>query len=151
MWNLSSPTKDWTCIPCNGGGFPVALVEKNLPVSAGDPRGAVLSLGQQDPWRRKWQPSSSILTWRVHVQRSLVGYSLWGLKELDTTKHTHTSPHWKVNSQLLDCQGSPKSFLLWGLNSYNSRGFGLSQTVVCNLETQENQWFSSVQGQRPEN
>ena len=47
-----------------------------------------------------------------HVQRSLVGYSLWGLKELDTTEHTHTSPHWKVNSQLLDCQGSPKSFLL---------------------------------------
>ena len=28
---------------------------------------------------------SSILAWRIHGQRSLVSYSLWGLKESDTT------------------------------------------------------------------
>ena len=30
---------------------------------------------------------SSILTWRIHGQRSLVGYSSWGGKESDTTEH----------------------------------------------------------------
>ena len=34
---------------------------------------------------------SSILAWRIHGQRSLVGYSLWGLQESDTTKHVHRS------------------------------------------------------------
>ena len=33
----------------------------------------------------------SILAWRIHGQRSLVGYSPWGRKELDTTEQlTHT-------------------------------------------------------------
>ena len=39
---------------------------------------------------------SSILAWRIPGQRSLVGYSLWGRKELDTAKqltHTHTSQY----------------------------------------------------------
>ena len=29
---------------------------------------------------------SKILVWRIHGQRSLAGYSSWGLKELDMTK-----------------------------------------------------------------
>ena len=34
---------------------------------------------------------SSILAWRTPGQRSLVGYSPWGLKESDMTEHlTHT-------------------------------------------------------------
>ena len=33
----------------------------------------------------------SILAWRIHGQRSLVGYSPWGRKELDMTEQlTHT-------------------------------------------------------------
>ena len=43
---------------------------------------------------------SSILDWRIpHVQRSLVGYSPWGCKELHTTEvtwHTHTCTHINV-------------------------------------------------------
>ena len=45
-----------------------------------------------DPWirkipcRRKWQPTPVILAWKSHEQRSLVGYSPWGHKELDTTE-----------------------------------------------------------------
>jgi len=35
------------------GASRAALVVKNLPVSAGDARDAVLSLGQKDSWRRK--------------------------------------------------------------------------------------------------
>ena len=34
------------------------------------------------PWRRKWQPPPVFLPGKVHGQRSLVGYSPWGHKEL---------------------------------------------------------------------
>ena len=32
---------------------------------------------------------SSILAWESHRQRSLVGYSPWDFKKLDTTEHTY--------------------------------------------------------------
>ena len=32
------------------------------------------------PWRRKWQPTLVFLPGESHGQRSLEGYSLWGLK-----------------------------------------------------------------------
>ena len=38
------------------------------------------------PWRRKWQPTLVFLPGEPHGQRSLVGYSPWGLKESDTTE-----------------------------------------------------------------
>ena len=41
------------------------------------------------PWRRKWQPISVFLPGKLHGERSLVGYSPWGFKELDTTEHSH--------------------------------------------------------------
>ena len=40
------------------------------------------------PWRRKWQPTAVFLPGKSHGQRSLVGYSPWGHKELDTTEAT---------------------------------------------------------------
>ena len=40
------------------------------------------------PWRRKWQPTPVFLHEKSHGQRSLVGYSPWGHKELDTVEHT---------------------------------------------------------------
>ena len=51
------------------------------------------------PWRRAWQPTPVLSSTESHGQRSLVGYSPWGLKELDTWEintlslslsHTHT-------------------------------------------------------------
>ena len=36
------------------------------------------------PWRRKWQPTLVLLPGKFHGLKSLVGYNLWGLKELDT-------------------------------------------------------------------
>ena len=36
------------------------------------------------PWRRKWQPTPVFLSGKSHGQRSLVGYSPGGRKELDT-------------------------------------------------------------------
>ena len=43
-------------------------------------------LGCEDPWRRKWQPTPVFLPGESNGQRSLVGYSPWGYKELDTTE-----------------------------------------------------------------
>ena len=37
------------------------------------------------PWSRKWQPTSVFLPGKFHGQRSLLGNSLWGCKEADTT------------------------------------------------------------------
>ena len=38
------------------------------------------------PWRRKWQPTPVFLPGESHGQRSLVGYSPWGRRELDMTE-----------------------------------------------------------------
>ena len=45
------------------------------------------------PWSRKWQPTPVFLPGKFHGQRSLMGYSQWGCKELDTTQHAHTHTH----------------------------------------------------------
>jgi len=38
------------------------------------------------PWRRAWKLTPVFLPREPHGQRSLVGYSLWGHKESDTTE-----------------------------------------------------------------
>ena len=38
----------------------------------------------------KWQPTPVFLPGESHGQRSLVGYSQWSCKELDTNEQTHT-------------------------------------------------------------
>ena len=64
---------------------------KNLPANVGDARevgpipvsGRSLGIGN-------WQPTPVILPVKFHGQRSLVGCSPWGRKELDTTGHART-------------------------------------------------------------
>ena len=51
------------------------------------------------PWRRKWQSTPVFLPRKFHGQRSLVGYSAWGHKELDVTEHSHTHTH--THTQML--------------------------------------------------
>ena len=70
-----------------GWGFPGGSVVKNLSASAGD-AGSIPRLGRF-PWGKKWQPTSVFLPGKSYGQRSLVGYSSWGRKGLDTTEHTH--------------------------------------------------------------
>ena len=41
-----------------------------------------------EPCRRKWQPTPVFLVGKFHGQRSLVGYSPRGHKELNMTEHT---------------------------------------------------------------
>ena len=62
----------------------MALVVKNLPPNAGYIRDA----GWEDPQGRAWQATAVFLPGVSHGQRSLVGYSPWRLKELDTPEVT---------------------------------------------------------------
>ena len=39
------------------------------------------------PWRRKWQPIPVFLPGKIHGQKSLMGYSPWGHKDLDMTEY----------------------------------------------------------------
>ena len=65
-----------------------ALVVKNLPANAGDLRDVVLVPGLGDPLEKGLAIHSSILAWRIHGQRSLVGYSPWGRTKSYMTEAT---------------------------------------------------------------
>ena len=56
---------------------------KNLPAMQ---ETHVLFLDGEDPLEKEWQPTPVFLPRKLHGQRSLMGYSLWGHKELDTTE-----------------------------------------------------------------
>ena len=58
-------------------GVPGGSAVKNPPVNAGDPD---LIPGWEDPLEKEMATHSSILAWRSHGQRRLVGYSPWGHK-----------------------------------------------------------------------
>ena len=53
----------------------------------------------EDPWRREWQPTPVVLPGKFHGQRSWTGYSPWGHKELDVTKHAHKQYQKKYNKE----------------------------------------------------
>ena len=77
-------------------GVPLPSLTKTVCTSAlfrGFPGGSVIEIlvqcrrcrfdpwVRQMPWRREWQPSPVFLPGEFHGQRSLVGYSPWGLKK----------------------------------------------------------------------
>ena len=57
---------------------------KNLPARQETQETQVQSLGQEDPLEEGMQPTPVLLPGESHGQRSLVGYSPWGRKELNT-------------------------------------------------------------------
>ena len=67
--------------------FPGGTVVKNLLPMQEMQEGSIPELGRFS-WSRKWQPTPVFLPGKS--QRSLVGYSLWGCKESDTTEHAYT-------------------------------------------------------------
>ena len=75
----------------------VAQMLRGLPVTR---ETLVQSLGQEDPWRRKWQPTPVFLPGKSNGWRSVASYSLWGHKESDTTELLHFTP----------CQSCANSF-----------------------------------------
>ena len=92
------------------------------------------------PWRRKWQPTPVFLPGESHGWRSLVGYSLWGCKESDTTewlhfhfqkanicfKSTDFSERYKSNTQMHSCVP-----VICLLNSDLNRILNLKDEVGC--------------------
>ena len=58
---------------------------KNLPAMQETKETWVRSLGQEDPLDKEIATHSSILPGESHGQRSLLGYSPWGHRELDMT------------------------------------------------------------------
>ena len=48
------------------------------------------SLDWEDPLEKEMATHSNILDWKSHGQRSLVGYSPWDRKELDTPEQLST-------------------------------------------------------------
>ena len=69
--------------------FPGGAVVKNPSANAGDTGNIGFDPWvRMIPWRKTWQPTPGFLPGKLHGQRSLVGYSLRGCKESDTTKAT---------------------------------------------------------------
>ena len=73
-----------------GGASLVAQMVKNLLAKQ---ETLVQSLGPDDPLKKGMATHSSILAWRIPWQRCLMGYSLWKLKESDTTEQLSVSLH----------------------------------------------------------
>ena len=74
--------------------LPWWLRQKSICLQCGRPRfdpwvGKIL-------WRRKWQPTPVLLPGKSHGWRSVVGYSPWGHKELDTTELLQFHFAWNV-------------------------------------------------------
>ena len=65
-------------------------------------------------WRRQWHPTPVLLPGKSHGRRSLVGCSLWGREESDTTErlHFHFSlfMHWRRKWQptSVSCMENPR-------------------------------------------
>ena len=85
------------------------LFQEIFPTQGSNP--CLLSLLLSHPGkirRRKWQLTPLFLPGKLHGERSLAGYSLWGFvafaatvhKELDTTEPTHTSKTYQTSCSL---------------------------------------------------
>ena len=76
-------------LPCRMAGnihfLQLHSVVKKLPATQ---EMQVRSLGQEDTLKEEMATHPSILAWEIHGQRSLMGYSPWGCKELNLTETT---------------------------------------------------------------
>ena len=76
-------------IHCDRGGFPGGSGVKNLPASAGD-TGSIPGSGSF-PGEGNGKPIPVFSPGKFHGLRSLMGYSLWGRKESDTTERLNNN------------------------------------------------------------
>ena len=97
------------------------------------------------PWKRERLPTPVFLPGGFHGERSLVGYSPWGHKELDTTErltHTHTYTH--SVSKALSTNGWSS---LWDTKS---PGFwGSIMTGLCTVYTDWASWAKGFTTKSP--
>ena len=74
--------------------------------------GSIPGLGRF-PWRRKWQPSLVFLPGKSHEQKSLVGYSPWGLKESDMDWATEHARIQHLPTEPLSMHAYNTSLIWW--------------------------------------
>ena len=86
--------------------FTTSSVVKNPPAMQEMQEMQVQSLSWEDPLENEIATHSSILAWKSHGQRSMVGYSPWGRKQSDTTAHTPSRDY--GNGVLQPPEGSRK-------------------------------------------
>ena len=88
--------------------------------------------------RRRWHPTPVLLPGKFHGQRSLVGRSPWGRKELDTTERLHF--HFSFS-----CIGEGNGNPLWCSCLENPRDGGAWRASVCGVTQNQTQlkWLSS--------
>ena len=63
----------------------------------------VRSLGWEDPLEKEMATTPVLLPGESHGGRSLVGYSPWGCKEVDTTERLHFHFHFRIQKEEADC------------------------------------------------
>ena len=94
------------------------------------------------PWSRKWQSTSVFLPGKLHGQRSLVGYSPWGHKELTLTErlNTHTYTIWESLEE--DFRHSEQSFY----HNFHRAGFAILKRYsrITALKPTELKWWGSL-------
>ena len=103
------------------------FVSKGFPGGSDDRRPGFDSSVGKIPCRRKWQSTPVLLLGKSHGQRSLVGYSPWGRKELDTTERLHF--HFSYCSWVLKAR-----ILKWVALSL-SRGFFWPKKKLASLHS----------------
>ena len=85
----SDRTEGMNWLTCLLRSFPGGAKEPACQCRRCKRRGFDLWVGKM-PWRRKWQPTPIFLSGESHGERSLVGYSPWDHKELDTAEWLRT-------------------------------------------------------------
>ena len=88
-------------------------------------------------WRKKWQHTPILLPGKFHGQRSLAGYSPWGCKTLDTTKHAQLSTNREAGgrAQIVEIQTSAEGTGLEGAAVSEEDTTWLLPRVMENLLT----------------
>ena len=74
-----------------GGGYRSAQVAQQKGICFQCRRRTFSPWVGKTPWRRDWQSTPVFLPGESHGQRSLGGYSPWGLKESDANEHLSSS------------------------------------------------------------
>ena len=90
---------------CNILALPIAQTVKNLPARQ---ETQVRSLHHENPLEKGMATHPVFLPGESHGLRSLVGYSPWGRKELDTTERLHF--HWQISTLDFGFWGGCKFF-----------------------------------------
>ena len=95
--------------------------------------------------RRRWHPTPVLLPGKSHGWRSLVGCSLWGRKESDTTEQLHfhfsLSRIGEGNGNLLQCSclENPRDGGAWWAAVY---GVAQSRTRLKQLSSSSSRWLA---------